>query len=106
MKGWAAQWIMELQEGETVQFRPKGSSMEPLIKSGQLVTVVPWEDTWTLTPGVIVLCMVNGAHYLHNVLQIEVRHGKLMFQIGNNKGGINGWITKDKIYGKVTEVED
>jgi len=28
-----------------------------------------------------------------------------MIQIGNNKGHINGWISRDKIFGKVIRVE-
>jgi SOS-response transcriptional repressor LexA len=103
MKGWAAQWIMELQEGETTKFRPRGSSMEPLIKSGQLVTVEP---KGSLMVGDVVLCMVGGVQYLHKILDVQERFGKVMFQIGNNKGGINGWTEEHKIYGKLVKVED
>jgi hypothetical protein len=39
--GWATQYIAQLQEGETVQFRPRGNSMEGKISSGQLCTVEP-----------------------------------------------------------------
>lgn len=82
--------------------------MEPLVKHKQLVTVEPIdsEKFWAITVGDIVLCMVGGAQYLHKVLAIEERFGKVMFQIGNNKGGINGWTTKDKVYGKMVKVED
>jgi hypothetical protein len=27
-----------------------------------------------------------------------------MYQIGNNRGGINGWITREAIYGVVTDI--
>jgi len=27
-----------------------------------------------------------------------------MYQMGNNRGGINGWITRKAIYGVVTEI--
>lgn len=29
-----------------------------------------------------------------------------MFQIGNNRGGINGWIDITRIYGIMTKVEN
>lgn len=31
----------QLRKGESVQFRPRGNSMTPIIESGQLVTVEP-----------------------------------------------------------------
>ncbi len=94
--GWATPYIEKLQKGETVSFRPRGSSMEPKIYSGQLCTVTP-VDPGTITPGDVVLCKVRGKEYLH--LVIAVRPGQ--FQIGNNRGHINGWISADAIYGKL-----
>ena len=35
----------------------------------------------------------------------ELRDGKTVFQIGNNCGGINGWVGPQAIYGLVTNVE-
>jgi hypothetical protein len=51
--------------------------------------------------GDIVLCRVNGSQYLHLVKAI---HGD-RFHVGNNRGGINGWITRRQIYGRLTSVE-
>jgi hypothetical protein len=61
--GWASAHIARLQDGETVQFRPRGNSMQGKIESGQLCTVEP-VDTATLKVGDIVLCKVNGKQYL------------------------------------------
>ena len=98
--GWASQYIPKLQAGETVQFRPRGSSMAGRIESGQLCTVEPVDPT-TLEVGDIVLCKVNGAEYLHFVKAIQGAR----FQIGNNRGGINGWIGGGSIYGRCVRVE-
>jgi hypothetical protein len=98
--GWATQYIAKLQAGETVQFRPKGSSMSGKIESGQLCTVEP-VDSATLEVGDIVLCKVNGAQYLHFVKAVQGSR----FQIGNNRGGINGWISGGAIYGRCVRVE-
>jgi hypothetical protein len=51
--------------------------------------------------GDIVLCKVNGAEYLHLVKAIQGPR----FQIGNNRGRINGWITGAAIYGRFTRIE-
>jgi hypothetical protein len=97
--GWAAGHIAKLQSGETVSFRPHGNSMSPRIKSGQLCTVEPVDAT-ALRVGDIVLCRVRGNEYLHLVKAIQGDR----FQIGNNRGHINGWIGKSAIFGKLVSV--
>lgn len=99
--GWATQYIAKLKEGETVQFRPRGNSMTGKIESGQLCTVEPIETHDALEVGDIVLCKVKGNEYLHLIKAIQGAR----FQIGNNRGRINGWITAGAIYGKLTRVE-
>jgi len=74
--------------------------MQGKIESGQLCTVEP-VDPATLTVGDIVLCKVNGKQYLHLVIAIQGKR----FQIGNNRGRINGWVSANSIYGKCTKVE-
>ena len=91
--------IERLQTGETIKFRPKGHSMKPRIKSGQLVTVAPVELE-AVAVGDVVFCKVKGKVMLHLVKAKGARG----FQIGNNRGHINGW-TKT-IYGKVIAIED
>lgn len=100
--GWASAYIQKLRNGEAVQFRPHGSSMKGKIESGQLVTIEPVGDHSTLVPGDIVLCKVNGREYVHLIHAVRDKQ----FQIGNNKGHINGWISMNGIYGKCTKVED
>jgi hypothetical protein len=99
--GWATPHIAKLAAGQTVSFRPRGGSMAGKIESGQLCTVAPVRDPSTLKVGDIVLCKVNGFEYLHIVKAI--RDGR--FQIGNNRGGINGWIGPSHIYGLCIKVE-
>jgi hypothetical protein len=99
--GWATSHIARLQSGETVSFRPRGNSMSGKIDSGQLCTVAP-VDSATLAVGDIVLCRVRGAEYLHLVKAIQGER----FQIGNNRGHINGWIGANGIFGKCMKIED
>jgi hypothetical protein len=98
--GWATGHIARLRKGETVQFRPRGNSMTPKIESGQLCTVEPVE-VGTLAVGDIVLCKVGGNEYLHLIKAVQ--GGR--FQIGNNRGFINGWVGPNAIYGKLIRVE-
>jgi hypothetical protein len=98
--GWAAEYFARLQNGDTVQFRPKGHSLRGKIESGQLCTVEP-VDTAILKVGDIVLCKVKGKHYLHLIKAIQGNR----FQIGNNRGHINGWVGGNSVYGKCTRIE-
>jgi hypothetical protein len=98
---WATHYIAKLNEGQTVQFRPRGHSMKGKISSGQLVTVEPLGNR-VPEPGDIVLCKVNGFQYLHLVKAIQGDR----YQIGNNIGRINGWVTIKSIYGICIKVED
>jgi hypothetical protein len=71
------------------------------IESGQLCTVSP-VDPASLTVGDVVLCKVNGHHYLHLIRAIQGDR----FQIANNHGHINGWVGHNAIYGRCVRVED
>ena len=93
-------FIGRLQQGETVQFRPRGNSMAPRIESGNLVTVVPVQNC-AVEKGDVVLCKVRGRVYLHLVTAKKDDQ----FQIGNNHGRVNGWTNAASIYGKLVRVE-
>jgi hypothetical protein len=97
--GWASGHIEKLRAGQTVSFRPRGNSMAGKIESGQLCTVAP-VDAGTIAVGDIVLCKVRGREYLHLVKAIQGQR----FQIGNNRGRINGWVSANAIFGKCTAV--
>ena len=93
------QHIEPLLNGKTIQFRPRGNSMSGRIESGQLITVSP--DISNVKVGDAVFCKVEGNLFVHLVTAINGDR----YQIGNNKGRINGWTHKSKIYGVVVKVE-
>lgn len=97
---WATFAIEKLRQGETVQIRPRGHSMKGKVNDGALVTVEPCEPD-ALSVGDIVLVRVKGNDYLHLIK--AVNQGR--FLIGNNRGGINGWVGKNCVYGVATKVE-
>lgn len=77
--------------------------MSGKIESGELCSVSPVSQDTKIMPGNIVLCTVGNNDYLHIVLAID---GDGRYKIGNNKGGINGWIDKSSIFGKLESVGD
>jgi len=100
--GWAKQYIEALSENKSISFRPHGNSMSGKIESGNLCTLNPVDDTG-LNIGDIVLCRVNGSEYLHLIKAKNEKQER--YQIGNNKGKINGWVKKSAIFGKCVKVE-
>jgi hypothetical protein len=74
--------------------------MKGRIESGQLCTVAP-VDPATLEVDDIVLCKVGGSEYLHLIKAIQGAR----FQIGNNRGHVNGWIGPQAIFGKCIRIE-
>ncbi len=71
-----------------------------IVNDGDRVTVAPC-DPATLEVGDIVLVRVHGTDYVHLIKAKQQQR----FLIGNNRGGINGWVGSNAIYGKVVAVE-
>ena len=92
---WATRAKEELSNGREAVIYPKGNSMKPLVLSGQRVVLKPVLDSDDLAVGDIVLATVRGKDYLHLIKAIRDNQ----VQIGNNRGHINGWIGRDRVYG-------
>ena len=97
---WANHAKEALRRGETVQIRPRGHSMTGKVNDGDRVTLTPCESE-QLVVGDIVLVRVHGTDYLHLIKAINQER----YLIGNNRGGTNGWVGKNAIYGKAVRVE-
>lgn len=100
---WADVCITKLRAGQIAQCRPHGNSMRGRIESGQLVTLDPSRE-----PEIddAVLCRCRGNVYLHLVKAIRGHGAQRRYQIGNNRGGINGWVARAAIYGVAIAIED
>ena len=90
-----------LKNGEECVVVGFGQSITPRLKSGQPVRVIPITDDVELKKNDIVFCKVNGCYYLHKISAI--RNNKT-YKTSNNHGHVNGWISRNKIYGKVVEI--
>jgi Peptidase S24-like len=97
--GWATLAIERLQRGETVVVRPRGHSMAGRVDDGDRVTVEPF-GTHEPAVGDVVLVRCRGHEYLH---LIKARRGD-QFLIGNNRGGINGWVGRRQLFGIATQI--
>jgi len=97
-----AAYIARLQSGETVSFREGGNSMTPRIKSRQKCTYSPVKTPDDVKVGDAVFCKVGGNYYTHLITAVRGDQ----YQIGNNHGHVNGWITLNNIFGKVILIED
>jgi hypothetical protein len=92
--------VERLSRGEAVEVRPTGNSMTPIINSRQLVRIVPVKPT-SFERGDVVLAKVAGRFYLHLVSAVQGDR----VQISNNHGHVNGWTSRDRVYGIVQSVD-
>ncbi len=101
---WAGYAVKALREGREVAVRPRGNSMMPKIESRQEVLLAPYPPGKEPEVNDIVLVRCKGRVYLHLV---KARRGPAkgrQYQIGNNRGGINGWVSRPHIYGRAIEI--
>lgn len=92
--------VEKLKSGKTCLVQGFGQSMTPILKSGQVCKVEPVTEDMILKKNDIVLCKVNGHVYLHKITAINGNR----YQISNNHKHVNGWVGRNNIYGKVTEI--
>lgn len=100
---WADRAKERLAAGESATIVPRGNSMRPRVNDGDTVVLEPVLGL-EIEAGDVVLVRVKGRDYLHLVKAVRTESQGKRYQIGNNRGGINGWVGKDAIYGRATSV--
>lgn len=100
---WAQPAIDALTRGERTRLTVHGGSMRPKVESGSTVTLLPLKNDPAV--GAIVLCTVRGRTYLHLVKATRKNGRSTEFQIGNNRGGINGWCSRAAIHGVLVHID-
>ena len=101
---WASFAVRELQEGREVTVRPRGNSMRPKVESGQEVRLAPYAKGKEPEVNDIVLVRCKGRVYLHLVKARKGGAKDRQYQIANNKGRINGWVSRAAIYGQAVRI--
>lgn len=99
----ASDTMEKLRKGETIErYKEAGNSMLPIIKSNQPVMLEPVTGETELKKNDVVFCKVRGKYFTHKISAVK---GK-QYQISNNRGHVNGWVTKENIFGIVTKIWD
>jgi hypothetical protein len=80
--------------------------MRPLVESGATVTLAPYAEGEEPAENDIVLVKAKGTIYLHLIKAVRGGAESRQLQIGNNRGGINGWVSRRAIYGRATRIEN
>jgi len=93
--------LWAVKRGWAARFRAYGSSLDPIIRSGQRVKVEP-VDVGRLEVGDVVMVRVNGNDMLHLVKAIDSGGGRV--EIAGNHGEVNGWTKFDCVYAICTEI--
>lgn len=91
-----------LEKGE-VTWKPHGNSMTPKIESGDEV-VVKKVSASVCRVGDVVYAKVKGNYYLHLLSALDETQNR--YQISNNHGHVNGWVSADNVYGLCIKVKD
>ncbi len=102
---WASHAIVALGRNESCKVTPHGNSMRPLVESGATVTLAPYDEGQEPAVDDIVLVRARGVIYLHLIKAVRGSAEDRQYQIGNNRGGVSGWVSRRAIYGKAIKVE-
>lgn len=92
-----------LLEKGSVVFSPHGNSMTPRIQSGSEVEVQR-VDVKALRVGDVVYAKVKGTYYLHLFSAVELEKDR--YQISNNKGHVNGWVSGANVFGVCVRIKE
>jgi hypothetical protein len=103
---WASHAIVALGRNESCQVTPHGNSMRPRVESGATVTLAPYAEGQEPEVDDIVLVKAKGVIYLHLIKAVRGSAEERQYQIGNNRGGINGWVSRRAVYGKAIQVKN
>lgn len=99
---WAVHAKAALRAGQNVTINPRGNSMTPRVVSGATVDLIPVVEATPVAAGDVVLAHVRGRDFLHLVKAIRGNQ----YQIANNHGHVNGWVTKNAIYGLAVRIQN
>ena len=92
----------KLKQGETCWVLGIGNSMTPVLKNKQAVICAPVTQETVLKKKDIVLAKARGHYYLHFIHGVKGNGEE--FLIGNNHGHMNGWVSRNCVFGKVVEI--
>jgi len=95
-----------LHAGFALRFTAQGSSMMPLLKSGDILTVKPVQAQ-QVRIGDVLLCSVSTERLVaHRIIRRRWADNGFAFLLqGDRVDKPDGWITQDQIHGRVESLE-
>lgn len=91
-----------LHTGTPFRFQASGSSMDPFIKNGDMITVTPSSGKRARTGDVVAFLPPQGRLAVHRVVRNSKEH---ILVKGDNSPQPDGWIGQAQILGSVTTIE-
>jgi hypothetical protein len=92
-------WVKGLKEGRAMRLLPRGGSMIPFVRAGDLVTIVPGKPCRV---GDVILCRRDGNLVLHRV--VGKKDGKIITK-GDALGYADGPVAPQDILGQAVFAE-
>ena len=92
--------VERLVRGGVGEMRPRGNSMVPITRGRQLMRS-ELVGGGPVAVAMVVLAEVHNRCCPHKV--VGARGDRV--QIGTNRGFVNGWTTRDRVYGVATRVD-
>lgn len=96
---WKDAVIAKLKSGEIVTIKGCGNSMTPRFKNGDRIILDPINRELKVGDAVFVRVGKNTFTHLISAIQGD------RYQISNNHGHVNGWVTINSIFGIAVGVE-
>ena len=94
-----------LKKSNKLRFRALGSSMFPIIRSGDLVTIKPFETT-NLVLGDIILFKNNDKFFLHRIIKkINSNNSLIFITKGDFLSSSDPYIDSEQVLGKLITLE-
>lgn len=92
--------------GKSIRFEARGSSMDPLLRDGDILLVEPVKQR-LLRVGEVVICSNHSGNVIvHRVLRRQVRSDGAYYLVqGDQALQPDGWIPQGKVYGRVRSID-
>lgn len=95
-----------LRMGKSIRFEARGTSMQPILRDGDILVVAPLAAGWAKL-GDVVLCQVTDEKlFIHRVIQRRTAGEGIQYLVkGDHVPAPDAWISGDQVYGRVVSAE-
>lgn len=94
-----------LQQGIAIRIRVFGISMQPLLKGGELVEIVPLCGTCFQLGDILFLCNRQGNPLIHRLIWWSFQYGMLhLLTKGDACAGFDSFVPTDRVLGRVRQI--